>query len=554
MARRQPKHSRTPAAVAPAVPVQPLAHDARTHAQALRTVLDSTPTDSRAPSIQAATGYRIETDKYTAQEKQAAEMAMDLAGQSRSALTFTENMGFPGFPTLSLLAQLSEYRNMASALAEDVIRKWGRVTSSGKSDDEKCQQLEAELLRMDVRAHVKTAVEHDQLFGGAHVYFKLRDDEDSRALPLVLRPFTVKEGSFEGLRVIEPYWVTPNFYNSIDPTAADFYKPSSWWLLGSLTHATRMQTLVSRPVPDMLKPAYSFRGVSMTQLAMPYVDNWLRTRQSVSDTVKQFSISGVLTDLQQSLLPGAATSLSNRAELINRFRDNRNILFLDKSTEEFFQVNTPLSGLDALQAQAQEQMSSVAQQPLVKLTGITPSGLNASSDGEIRVWYDRVGGYQNNVVGPLMLTTLRLAQLSLFGEIDEGIAWEWDPLHAMNELEQAEVAVKEAETDARYIETGVVSPEDVRSRLSRDPNSLYAGIADTDDLQAISDTDIEGITEHILQIGTDPVGAAPGGPTDTGLPEGAQAGVAQQEEATPGEGRPGAHASQLLPDPTPGQL
>ncbi|MGJ8500946.1 anti-CBASS protein Acb1 family protein, partial [Glaesserella parasuis] len=125
--------------------------------------------------------------------------------------------------------------------------------------------------------------------------------------PLVLRPGTVRQGSFEAVRVVEPYWVTPNNYNSIDPTAADFYKPSTWWMLGTEVHASRLQTMISRPVPDMLKPTYSFRGISLTQLAMPYVDNWLRTQQSVSDTVKQFSITGVKTDLQQYLQPGGAT-------------------------------------------------------------------------------------------------------------------------------------------------------------------------------------------------------------------------------------------------------
>ena len=75
---------------------------------------------------------------------------------------------------------------------------------------------------------------------------------------------------------------------------------------------------------------------------MPYVDNWLRTRQSVSDTVKQFSIVGVALDMAQALAPGANQDLINRAELINRFRDNRNILFLDKAQEEFFMFNVPL--------------------------------------------------------------------------------------------------------------------------------------------------------------------------------------------------------------------
>lgn len=542
------RHKKPAQSAEHATPAQP----ART---SLRHALDSAPHDSRPLDLQAAERYRVDPKNYTDRERAAAEHALDFNNIASSALSFVENTSFPGFPTLALLAQLSEYRAMAETLAEDCIRMWGCVTSSGEADDEKCQVIEAELKRIDMTSVVKMVVEHDQLYGGAHAYFKIKGDEQVRELPLLMKPYSVPTDSFEGVRVVEPYWVTPNFYNSIDPTAADFYKPSSWWMLGTETHATRLQTIISRPVADMLKPAYSFRGVSLTQLAMPYVDNWLRTRQSVSDAVKQYAVSGVLTDLQQALLPGGGADLSQRAALINAYRDNRNLLFLDKATEEFFSSATPLSGLDALQAQAQEQQGAVAREPLIKLLGITPSGLNASSEGEIRVWNDRVHGYQEHVLSPLMLNAIRLIQLSKFGEIDEDIGWEWTKLLELTELEAAEVRNKDADTDARYIEAGVVRPDQVTKRLSKDPDSLYSGIAD-EAIDDIPDDNIGAITEKILEIGageeagalgTEPASnAVPG----AGNPVGAQAGLPQQEEQVPAEGSPAAHASALMPDQT----
>jgi hypothetical protein len=67
-----------------------------------------------------------------------------------------------------------------------------------------------------------------------------------------------------------------------------------------------------------------------------------------------------------------------RAQLFNMMRDNRGVMMLDKDSEEFFQHNTPLSSLTELQAQAQEHMAAPTHIPLVKLTGVTPAGLNAS--------------------------------------------------------------------------------------------------------------------------------------------------------------------------------
>lgn len=506
-------------------------------AQQLSAAVTAGPRAEPSPSLQLAKAHAIDEKSYTPKERRAAQHAMDWAGQARNGLSFVENAGWPGFPTLALLSQLAEYRSMHETLADECVRCWGVVSSSGDSDDDRCTEIEAELKRLNIRAAVRQMVVHDQAFGGAHAYIKLKDDEAVRDMPLLLKPYAVRRGSFQGLRVVEPYWVTPNDYNSIDPTKENFYKPSSWWLLGTEAHATRLFTIVSRPVADMLKPAYSFRGVSMTQLAIPYVDNWLRTRQSVSDTVKQFSVSGVLTDLQQSLLPGAGTSLDMRAQLLNLYRDNRNLLLLDKTTEEFFQINTPLSGLDALQAQSQEQMGAVSHMPLVKLLGITPSGLNASSEGEIRVWYDYVHGYQDASLTPLMQVVLQLVQLSLFGAVDPDITWQWEKLHEATEVEQAEIERAQMETDRGYIEAGVVSPEQVAQRLSADPTSPYSGIADGD-IESIPDGDIDAITEAILGLQPpEPAGppvAAPAAPPAlgaVGMPAGAQAGIEQPLES-----------------------
>lgn len=475
----------------------------------MRDLAEQTPlADSRPPSLQQAERYRTDPKSYTEHERAAAggktTHAMDFVGQARASLTFIENTSFPGFPTLALLGQLAEYRSMHETLADECIRMWGKVVSSGSANPDTLQGLEEEIKRIDLRAAVRQLVVHDQAFGRAHAYVKLRGDDtdDVRELPLLLKPSAVPKDSFEGLRIVEAYWVTPNDYNSIDPTRADFYKPSSWWLLGTLTHSTRLHTVISRPVADMLKPTYSFGGVSMTQLAMPYVDNWLRTRQSVSDAVKQFAVSGVKTDLQQYLAPGGSTDLQARAQLLNNYRDNRNLLFLDMAQEEFFMVATPLAGLHELQAQAQEQMSAVSHIPLVKLLGLTPTGLNASSEGEIRVFYDYVRGYQSNVLSPLVNFVLKLAQLSKFGEIDSSIVWKWEPLQELTALEAADARAKDAETDTKYIDSGVLMPEQVARRLDADEHGLYTGLlSEVVPLEDLADDDIAGIAKHIEQIG-----------------------------------------------------
>lgn len=398
---------------------------------------------------------------------------------------------FPGYPFLAQLAQRPEYRKISATLAEEMTRKWISLRASGDEDkSERIKQLDAALKRYKLREHFRQAMEHDGFFGRGQLYVELKlpggavasDDDAELQTLLSLSEKKVTKGSLVAFRAVEPVWSYPGVYNSTNPLKADFYKPSSWYVMGKVVHASRLLTFIARPVPDILKAAYSFGGISLSQLAQPYVEHWIRTRDSVSDVVHSFSVSGLKTNLEATLAGDQGTELISRAELFNRVRDNRGLMLLDKETEDFFQFNTPLSGLDALQAQAQEQMSSVSNIPLVKLLGITPSGLNASSEGEIRVFYDFVHSQQELHREPLK-RAIDLVQLSEFGEIDPDIDFVFEPLYQLTDLEQAQVRKAEADADQVLIDSGVIAQEEARKRLASDPESPYHGLEERDETE-----------------------------------------------------------------------
>ena len=236
-------------------------------------------------------------------------------------------------------------------------------------------------------------------------------------------------------------------------------------------------TVITRPLSDLLKPAFNFSGMSLSQLAEPYVDNWLRTRQSIADLINNFSITSLATDMNQVLQGGDSGDLFARATLFTAMRSNKGLAVLNKDTEEIQQVNTPLSGLHELQAQSQEQMCSVSRMPAVILTGISPSGLNASSEGEIACWHDWVAANQEAYYREPIETILKVVQLSLFGEINPNIEFTFVPLKQMTQAELADIRAKNAATAVSYIGAGVLDPAEERERLARDPESGYHGLS-----------------------------------------------------------------------------
>jgi hypothetical protein len=239
-------------------------------------------------------------------------------------------------------------------------------------------------------------------------------------------------------------------------------------------------TIITRPVTDMLKPAFNFGGMSMSQLAEPYVDNWLRTRQSVSDLINNFSIVVVKTSMDSVLQGGddttAAGDLMDRIELFTLMRSNKGAMVVDKDKEEVEMLNTPLSGLSELQSQAQEQMCSVSHTPSVELLGIAPSGFGNVAEGEIRTWNDWVMSIWEAYWRKPIETVVNILQIIKYGEIDSDIIVTPQPLYQMTPKELAEIRTADSTTDGSYLDRGVVDAIEVREKLARNPESGYQGL------------------------------------------------------------------------------
>ena len=393
---------------------------------------------------------------------------------------------FKGYPYLAQLSQMPEYRNIAQTIAEEMTRKGITIKGSNDVDKKKIVELQELVGKYKLMDVCRTALEQDGFFGRSHIYVdietptgaKAYDDPAELAGELFLSNKKIKKGASLAFTVVEAMWSYPGLYNSTNPLAEDYYKPSTWYVMGKTVHASRLISIISQPVADILKAAYSFGGLSLTQVAEPYVDNWIRTRNSVGDMVHSYSLTGLKTDLNALLSVDTddPTDVLNRITLLNETKDNRSTVVIDKDKEEFFQYNTPIAGLDKLQAQAQEHICSVTHIPLVKYTGLSPTGLNASSDGEIRVWYDFILARNERVLREPLKYMLEIIQLAEWGKIDESLSFDFAPLFEPTPKEVEELRKSRAETDKVYVDSGVISQEDARSVVVNEPGSRYASL------------------------------------------------------------------------------
>lgn len=441
-----------------------------------------------------------------------------LQGYGFSAVA--EGETFLGYAFLAELAQRPEYRIAVETMADEMTRAWIRFTSTDDEEDgdddgriqkgrrskvmksedraKRIKELTKEFERLKVRDVIRECLEQDGFFGRGHIFIDTGDTDDGEELkkPIgdgrdEISQRKIAKGSIQALRTVEAIWCYPMGYNSTNPLSADWYKPKQWYMMAQEVDASRVVTLIGREVPDILKPTYSFGGLSLTQMMKPYVDNWLGTRQSVNDIIQSF-VTWVLKTKLGTLIQNDGDKLFERAEVFNNLRSNQGLMMIDKDTEDFANVAAPLSGLENLQAQAQEHLCSVTQIPLVKYTGISPLGLNASSEGELKVFYDLIMSRCEKMLRGPIHRLMGLAMLNLWGKIDEGIGFEFEPLWSLTEKEVAETEKTKAETGQILIDGGVISQEEERQRLASDENGDYSSI-DVDDVPDLRDEEEEGL-------------------------------------------------------------
>lgn len=411
---------------------------------------------------------------------------------------FEDGLGFLGYPQLAQMGQRAEFRKPCQVIAREATREWIKFRSDKQGNDPKendaaagrIKEVEREFTRLRVREVIRTHILHGLLYGLGHIWIGIKGTalaSAAQSTPLVVGPNGMRKGSLERLENIEPIWTTPNKYNADNVLRPDYYKASSWWALGVEIHSSRLLTTIPFPVSQMLVPAFNFGGQSLTQLLRAYVHNYLGTRNSVQRIVRNSSYLVLGTDMtgnMQADQPGQPMpygdvdmqSVQGRAAFMQDTASGQSTIVIDKEREEAKVEAVPLAGLGELQGQSMEAQAFIPGIPLVKLFGIQPQGLNASSDGEIRVFYDEISSYQEENVRPAVQKIFEAVQIHLWGEIDESLSFEFVPLWQMDEKQLAEIEKIKADTDAVNVQAGIIAPEEARERQATDVQSIYRNV------------------------------------------------------------------------------
>ena len=202
-----------------------------------------------------------------------------------------------------------------------------------------------------------------------------------------------------------------------------------------------------------------------------------------TSTIMQDFVTGLLKipGLSQSIVSSCGEqALYDRLNLSNITRGTANTYVID-ALEDYQKLTTNVAGLSDLLDRFMLSVSSVTGIPVTLLFGRAPSGMNATGEADTRNYYDMIKQYQEFKLKPVLEKLITYIMASKNGPLGGVIRDNWNiqftPLWQVTEEQEAITKKITAETDAIYIDRGVLDSNEVAiSRFGGDRYSTQTHI------------------------------------------------------------------------------
>lgn len=160
----------------------------------------------------------------------------------------------------------------------------------------------------------------------------------------------------------------------------------------------------------------------------------------------------------------ADNQVMKRLDILNLTKGATNTMILD-AEEKYEKASTNISGIPELLDRFMLALSAVSGIPVSLLFGRSAAGMNSTGDNDVRNFYDMVKQEQESKLKPVLEKLTRYIMLSKNGPFagDEPDNWsiKFVPLWQNTEEQEAIVRKIVAETDAIYLDRGVLDPAEV---------------------------------------------------------------------------------------------
>ena len=368
---------------------------------------------------------------------------------------------------------------IVDTLPDEMVREWFTLTDPSL-DPKVIDAVQSKLDALCAKSVFQEALSVARMYGGSGIVLGVADGKD---VSEPLDPRAVRD--IEYLTVLNRYELLAELPINSDVGSKNFNKPDYYRIAprtgsvatgeithNSLVHHSRILRFDGAYLPRRLYAQNSYWHDSVLSKLYNPLRNYHGTHDSLAALLQDFS-QAVFKIKDLGDIVGSDDGLAliqKRLAAVDLGRSVLNAVLIGDE-EEFARKATPMTGLkDAVQL-VNMRLVSATGMPHTLLLGESPSGLGATGDSEKTDWYDFVARQQEVSLRPNLEELLKIVFLSRQGPTrgrePEGWDVEFNSLWQPEQKDELENRKRQAEVDKIYIETQVLSPEEVAvSRFS----------------------------------------------------------------------------------------
>lgn len=335
---------------------------------------------------------------------------------------------------------------------------------------------------------VTDALVWERVYGGGVVVIGADDGED------VSQPLDEERiNTLAFLNALDRRDVVPQYWYS-DPTSLHYGRPSVYRITylvngmeapingvfqtkykphNMLVHESRLLTFRGARTSGRNRQQYGGWGTpTLSRIREPlqrFNDNWASVSHMMADGSQGvYGLKGLI----DIIASGKQALLDTRFELIDKSRSVARAILIDADGETFERKDTSMSGLPELLDRTSTRLAAAARMPVTVLLGISPAGLNATGESDVRNWYDTLESERTQKVLPQIERLVRMVFLAKDGPTNGVLPDKWEvrfpSLWQETDQEKAATSAARTQSDVALIQAGVVTPEEVAIRRAEE--------------------------------------------------------------------------------------
>jgi len=376
--------------------------------------------------------------------------------------------------------------------SEDAVRQW----RDWQAESTDIMLIEEEEKRLNLKMKVLEALRLSRLVGGAAILIGNGDKDPSEPIDWE----NMQIGGIKYLTVLSRDDITAGIVE--DDVMSDGYgKPKHWYFTtatGEMRHVHPSRLAFFYGVPPLVTTSRNNNdGWGYSDIAGK-LDRIIAVEEAAANVssliyeakVDVFKIPKLMKNLSERGIK-YETEVLSRLSLAALGKSNTGALVMD-GDEEYEQKTLTFAGLHDVLDRLMQLASGATGIPVTLFFGISPGGLNATGDADIRNYYDRVKVYQETRMTPGMRVLDECLIRSAIGDRPADLHYEWASLWQSSDEEKIKNGKVLAETFKILANMGTYEPEIIGQALANalTENGSAPGLEDL-----LAEYDDEGVED-----------------------------------------------------------